>query len=325
MRFGRLAGILLSAVSCAVTAAGQTTIIFQPDSACGKDALVSSLLPDTNRGDHTDFIASAWTNQGNPSNLRALIDFDFAALPGGVTIQQATLDLYHYPSPYNTGHSNLSGPADCWLERIVQPWQEHTVTWNTQPATTAVNRLSVAAPVSMTQNYSLNVTQLVQDIVNDPQNSFGFMLRLQNESYYRSLLFASSDHPAPQIHPRLSVIYTPDSLPSAGCWTLTILPQDSSSSNPATPDPQLVFPNIFSPNADGINDQFFPLFAPPDALQLRIYDRWGAEVFASSPALPWNGRNKNDAPCSDGTYYFIFEYSDTKGLHEQQGFFQLIR
>ncbi|TND01816.1 MAG: hypothetical protein FD123_4192 [Bacteroidetes bacterium] len=304
----------------------QITIIFQPDSVCGKDALIWTLWPDNNSAQHPDFIACAWTNQGNPSGTRALIDFDLAVIPAGAAVQQATLELSHYPSPYNTGHSNLSGPADCWLERIIQAWQDNTVTWNNQPATTVQNQLNIPAPTVMTQNYTLNVTQLVQDMLNDPANSFGFMLRLQNESYYRSLLFASSDNPYPQLRPKLTVVYTPDTLPAAGCWVLVQEPGDTTSAQNPPPDPEISIPNVFSPNGDGINDLFFPDTAHIEGLQFRIFDRWGVEVFSAFPAMPWDGRNTSGIPCSDGTYYYIFDYR-TAGQNQitRKGFLTLIR
>jgi len=161
-----------------------TTVTFQPDAACGEDALVASLSPENNYGNHHDFIACAWTNQGNPSNTRALVKFDLATLPANATIISATLELFHYPSPYNTGHSNLTGPADCWLQRIIQPWSESTVTWSNQPSCSMTNMVNVLAPFTNTQNYSLNVTALVQDMMNDPTNSRVFR---RNSSHFRML------------------------------------------------------------------------------------------------------------------------------------------
>ena len=46
-------------------------------------------------------------------------------------------------------------------------------------------------------------------MVNDPANSHGFSIALQNESYYRRLVFASSDNMDPTKHPKLEVTYNP--------------------------------------------------------------------------------------------------------------------
>jgi len=56
-------------------------------------------------------------------------------------------------------------------------------------------------------------------------------------------------------------------------------------------------PNAFTPNDDGINDEFKPLF-PPDVdfieFEFSIYDRWGKRVFQSKdPTFGWDGITEN--------------------------------
>lgn len=304
----------------------RSVLTFQPSASCGKDALIASLWPDNNYGTHQDFIACAWTNQSNPSNLRALIDFDLATIPAGATILSANLELFHYTSPFNIGHSNMSGPANCWLERITQPWSESSVTWNNQPATTGINSLNVPAPTLMNQNYSLNVTQLVQDILNNPGSSYGMMLRLQNESAYRSLLFASSDAPNSAFHPRLTVEYDLPILPTAGCWESIVITPDSVTVNPVIPDPEISIPNVFSPNGDNNNDNFFPDTTGGISVNsIQIFNRWGQQIWHASPAEPWNGKSDNKE-CSDGTYFYIIEINFPAGSRQSfTGFVTLIR
>lgn len=64
------------------------------------------------------------------------------------------------------------------------------------------------ATTSASQNFlNINVTALVQDMISFPNQSFGFMLRLSDENYYRSVDFASSDSPDAQLRPKLVVTY----------------------------------------------------------------------------------------------------------------------
>jgi len=67
-------------------------------------------------------------------------------------------------------------------------------------------------------------------------------------------------------------------------------------------------PNVFSPNDDGYNDTFTPVFSESNmtAYYLQIYDRWGNQLFATKdPAQPWDGKFKGKA-CSPGVYvYFL--------------------
>ncbi|MFT4061142.1 MAG: gliding motility-associated C-terminal domain-containing protein [Edaphocola sp.] len=64
-------------------------------------------------------------------------------------------------------------------------------------------------------------------------------------------------------------------------------------------------PNAFSPNADGINDEFNVIYKGDMYLQeLNIFNRYGQRVFsASSPDKKWDG-TFNGAPCEVGTYFY---------------------
>ncbi len=69
-------------------------------------------------------------------------------------------------------------------------------------------------------------------------------------------------------------------------------------------------PNVFSPNGDGKND-FFSLITTQslnDCYVVRIYDRWGKEVFASGGGnILWNGNRDGGNKASDGVYYYIIK------------------
>jgi len=119
-------------------------------------------------------------------------------------IKNAVLYLFAFNSP-DGQHSQLDGSNASVIQRITQEWDENTVTWNNQPATTEVNQVNVPASSAPDQNYEINVTQLIQDIIYDPENGHGLMLKLETESYYRSLIFASSDNPDTSLHPKLVI------------------------------------------------------------------------------------------------------------------------
>lgn len=188
----------------------QTTLTLQPDAATGKDALLHGLASEVNvnYGNLPQWSADAWTFNGPSGVTRAVMDFDLSSIPVGATVSSATLYLYAWNS--NTGlgaHSDLSGSNAGWLQRVTESWNESVVTWNTQPTSTTINEVSVPGTSNPAQDYALNVSALVQDMVNDPANSHGFLLRLQNEDYYRRLNFCSSDHTDAARRPTLSVTY----------------------------------------------------------------------------------------------------------------------
>lgn len=82
------------------------------------------------------------------------------------------------------------------------------------------------------------------------------------------------------------------------------------------PDYTLYIPNAFTPNKpDGHNDKFHisGINLPDKDFSIRIYNRFGALVYASSnPAFEWDGKmNGNLLP--QGTYVYRLYYRDTDG------------
>lgn len=83
---------------------------------------------------------------------------------------------------------------------------------------------------------------------------------------------------------------------------------------------ELYIPNVFSPDADGINDVWF-LYGDVTKItnikELKIFDRWGELLFEEAnfpindPKYGWNGKSR-DKYLNPGVfvYYFIAEYAD---------------
>jgi gliding motility-associated-like protein len=88
-----------------------------------------------------------------------------------------------------------------------------------------------------------------------------------------------------------------------------------------------VYPNAFTPNADGLNDGFRVI---PQGntmyYMLAVYNRWGERVFLTwDPQQYWNGEFNNVA-CPTGTYFYYFKSKCLTGpLEEHQGDVTLIR
>jgi gliding motility-associated-like protein len=97
-------------------------------------------------------------------------------------------------------------------------------------------------------------------------------------------------------------------------------------------DCPVYLPTAFSPNSDGINDQF-QLFASTEftgtVRSLRVYDRWGGLVFEAADAATalagWDGR-VNGIAAAAGTYVYLLEIEGNEGtLIEQRGAVVLLR
>ena len=184
-------------------------LTLKPNSDGGKDIHVLSGLPNTNVDPHQEFVFCGWTCQGSPCNDRALIQFNMSVIPANATLISATLGLHANPSPIVIPTANYGSNNAFLIRRVTSPWSESTVTWNTQPTTTTQNEVLVPQSTSSGQSYlNLDVTALVNDMRNDPQNSFGFMMRLVNEIPYNGRDFASSDHPDSTMWPSITYCYT---------------------------------------------------------------------------------------------------------------------
>lgn len=85
-------------------------------------------------------------------------------------------------------------------------------------------------------------------------------------------------------------------------------------------------PNIFTPNGDGMNDQFKPISSTglKEAI-LTIYNRWGLEIYSGDLHTGWNGKIDNQQ-ASAGTYYYEVMFNlDEFEYQTKFGYFTLVR
>ncbi|MBP6871054.1 MAG: gliding motility-associated C-terminal domain-containing protein [Bacteroidales bacterium] len=97
------------------------------------------------------------------------------------------------------------------------------------------------------------------------------------------------------------------------------------------PDFKIFIPNAFSPDGDGINDSFqIKLTNSTFNIQhstLRIFDRWGGEVFfGDGISSGWDGK-KNGKECPGGVYVYkiVFSVDGVPGSQERVGTVMLVR
>jgi gliding motility-associated-like protein len=77
----------------------------------------------------------------------------------------------------------------------------------------------------------------------------------------------------------------------------------------------LVIPNVFTPNGDGVNDYITFYIDGTTCFYAEIRNRWGVKVFEAHEAnAKWYGKVLNSqAPVVDGTYFYIIEYCPNSG------------
>ena len=85
----------------------------------------------------------------------------------------------------------------------------------------------------------------------------------------------------------------------------------------------LFVPNTFSPNGDGVNKFFKPVYTgiDTDRYHMYVYDRWGEKIWETDNAeIGWDGRAKGKSIVKNDVYTWLILFYDMKGnKHEKAG------
>lgn len=95
------------------------------------------------------------------------------------------------------------------------------------------------------------------------------------------------------------------------------------------PDYRLYIPNAFSPNGDGVNDEY-EIFGNKKAMkfiEFRVFNRWGEKVFESNDInFKWDGRYKdNYLPPAVYVYSLAIIFMDNHAETENRGTITILR
>lgn len=99
------------------------------------------------------------------------------------------------------------------------------------------------------------------------------------------------------------------------------------------PEYSMYVPNSFTPNYDGINDTFLPVFSSfgldPNTFDMEIFDRWGQSLYHTKDNTKgWDGsiQNKGGDLMKQETYLYKIKYRDITGkIYNKIGYFSLIK
>lgn len=180
-----------------------SSVTLQPDAASGKDAEIWDQAPNNNYGD----AAVTWVSSLSNDTTRSLLNFNMGEVPVGSRILGATLSLQRVSG------SGSDQPVSA--HRIMKPWSEDSVTWNSREAGTSwdtaggdfENMAVVTTPVGpVNQRYEWNIAPLAQGWVDGTYPNYGVVLTaaiagVSGQQFY------TSDHTNPSLHPRLTITY----------------------------------------------------------------------------------------------------------------------
>ena len=106
--------------------APEETITIQPDAVEGKDVYVMDIFPSDNFGDVTFLSLGVYT----VPFARSYLQFNLSSVPLEAVILDANLGL-HYGSSYGLTSLPIG------LYEVTESWEEDTITWNNQPASSS--------------------------------------------------------------------------------------------------------------------------------------------------------------------------------------------
>ena len=120
---------------------------------------------------------------------------------------------------------------------------------------------------------------------------------------------------------------------SSGTYTVTLVASNGNCSDTARHviiidvNEVLIIPNIFSPNGDAINDQFFITSTGINSLNCDIFNRWGELIYTlKAPNDAWDGVMNNGNHATEGTYFYILQATGYDGKdYKRNGNLTLVR
>jgi hypothetical protein len=156
--------------------------------------------------------AYTWTNNehGIPLYIgRSIIKYDVSSIPANSVVLSAKMYFFAdgHAGDGVSGQPTYGDANAGLLQKIVSHWSLKDITYNNQPSVTTDNEKTLAQSTNTAQNYTVNVTDFVQDWINRPDSNYGVLLRMKQEKNpYNSLLFTSSNA-ASNIRPKLVICY----------------------------------------------------------------------------------------------------------------------
>jgi gliding motility-associated-like protein len=98
------------------------------------------------------------------------------------------------------------------------------------------------------------------------------------------------------------------------------------------PDFSVFVPSSFSPNFDGLNDVFSPVFSQygmdNKTFDMEIFDRWGRSLYKTKDInTGWDGSLQNKGePLKEDVYVYKIKYKDSEGkIYNKLGYLSLVK
>ena len=191
--------------------------------------------------------------------------------------------------------------------------------------------VSDSAGCSETLNFEINQPDSIYiDVPTTDTIYFGESLQIISEYYSNSsspeFIWEPEDFidcnncPDPSLSPINSTKYIVTLVDNGVCYatdTISVI---------VIPDKKLFIPNAFTPNNDGLNDEFYVYTMGIKDFFIQIFDKWGNQVFESRDINDgWNGESKGQKLSVDTYLYAVSVIYLDGEIIQEKGVINLIR
>lgn len=130
--------------------------------------------------------------------------------------------------------------------------------------------------------------------------------------YFRWKIYKGSDLIAERTDEDQRYTFTTNGAYQVKCWAYNdYCSTDSTVFDISVSESLLKVPNVFTPNGDGVNDEFRVVYRSLAEFHCWVYNRWGHLVYQwEDPAKGWDG-TINGQPAAEGAYYYIIRARGT--------------
>ena len=208
----------------------------------------------------------------------------------------------------------------------------YTVTFNYQDDIGCSTQTTLATPITVYEvpraNFSYNPDEVT---IATPEVQFSNLSTVLGHNTYQWQI--SNLYQVNEVNPK--VIF-----PQAGDYEITLTATTIKGCKDVISkviqvknDYGIYIPSSFTPNFDGLNDVFIPIFSPYGldlkTYEMEVFDRWGHSMFHTKDFTKgWEGtvNNKGDEPLKQDVFVYKVRYKDIDGkIHNKTGHVTLMK
>lgn len=189
---------------------------------------------------------------------------------------------------------------------------------------------NTAGSFTATQNVTVSITPRASFSASLSTTGFPNQINLTNySSNATNYLWLYSDTPLTDNTTDATHAYT-----ASGAYTVSLVASNTNGCSDTSrysfyisDSSGVTLPNVFTPNADGVNDVFKPIARGMKTMKVRIYSRYGNLVASwDNVGGHWDGYTPSGMLCESGTYFCVMEATGFDGInYKKNGYISLFR